>query len=52
MGKPINLDLRQCLYHLKPGEPYAEVVSRLDAGLESLQEVGPGSRLVKIDQAQ
>lgn len=49
MGKSINLDLRQCLYHLKPGEDCARVFSGLDTGLELLQEVGPGSRLVKID---
>jgi hypothetical protein len=36
MGKTINLNLRQCLYHYRPEHDVAEVLKKLDTAVASL----------------
>jgi GGDEF domain-containing protein len=48
MGKPISLDLRQCLHHVESGDNYTELNQRLEDGISELKKLAPNSRLVQV----
>ena len=49
MGKPINIDLRQCLHHLQADETSVEVMQKLEQGIEEMGRAAPGSRVLIMD---
>jgi len=49
MGKPINIDLRQCLHHLQAEQTSVEVIQKLEQGIEEMGRAAPGSRVLILD---